>query len=237
MDINSDLGEGEPIARTRSLMRRITSANIACGGHAGTTATMRSCLQLCARYGVNAGAHPGFPDRENFGRIPLPITPKELGKLLDVQIGVLAEIARPLGVPLRHVKLHGALYHIVENSPTLTRAYVAFVKTARPRLTIIGPANGRIIRACRRGGVNAMGEIFAERGYLPDGTLIPRDKSGAILKDLSAIKRRARQISLTGQIPLPDGSLLSLPAQTICVHSDSPGAVLIASILAGIFRR
>jgi 5-oxoprolinase (ATP-hydrolysing) subunit A len=233
MDINSDLGEGEPLTRTRALMRRITSANIACGGHAGDVSSMKACLRLCRQFGVHPGAHPGFADRANFGRRPHPLTPARLRALLGPQIAALAELA---DAPLSHVKLHGALYHVVEQDAALALAFVRFLAESWPGLRIIALAEGRVVRAARRHGVPAWGEIFAERGYQDDGRLVPRGRPGALVEDLRIVRARARHFARTGEILTVSGASRPVEAATICVHSDSPGSVRIAGVLARVFR-
>lgn len=233
MDINCDLGEGEPLSRTRALLRQVTSANIACGGHAGTNPSMRKCLQLCRELGVRAGAHPGYVDRKNFGRIAHPLTANDLTDLVAQQLGALALIAKGEGVKLHHIKLHGALYHAVEKSPALIRAYVEFLRAYAPRLTVISLAGGSLVNAARAAGLRAWGEIFAERGYTLAGELVPRTEPGALIEHLPSIRARISHWRQYGTFP----NTARLDAQTICIHSDSPGALRIARLLAQTFRR
>jgi UPF0271 protein len=150
MDLNCDLGEGEPAARTRALMRWITSANIACGGHAGDAETMIDCLRLCAKHGVRAGAHPGFPNRGTMGRGEISITPAELRTLLLHQVGGLATLALAGNTPLTHIKLHGTLYHASDHSTALARAYLETVRAYWPELTIYARAGGMVAGLARR---------------------------------------------------------------------------------------
>jgi len=232
MDINCDLGEGEPLARTRALLRQVTSANIACGGHAGTDQSMRRCLQLCRELGVRAGAHPGYADRENFGRVERVLSVGDFTTLIAQQLGALSRIAKAEGVKLSHIKLHGALYHAVEKSPALTRAYVGFLREYAPRLVVVALAGGALVQAARAAGLKAWGEVFAERGYTPEGRLIARTEVGALIEDLAAIRTRLVHWQQYGTFP----NTAALDAQTICIHSDSPGAVSIAKLLARVFR-
>ncbi len=237
IDLNCDLGEGEAPRKTRTLLRWVTSANIACGGHAGDAWSMRRCLQACRTYGVNAGAHPGFEDRENFGRRERPITPKELKELLARQVGAFAALARQEGLRLAHVKLHGALYHVVEDDRSLARAFLAYMKEHHPNARIIAFANGRVLPLARRAGVEAWGEIFADRGYTPAGDLLPRGEKGAVLHDLAEIRARAESFLRTGTFPACDGTILQLDAQTLCVHADSPNSGRVARMLANVRNR
>lgn len=232
MDINCDLGEGEPIARTRRLLRWVTSANIACGGHAGSVRTMRSCLRLCGKFGVNAGAHPGFVDPRNFGRIEMPVSPADLVSLIESQVGGLELLAGEEGVPVSHIKLHGALYHLVERDRRLSDVYVGFVKERFPGMRILASPNGCVISTAERLGLEVWAEVFSDRAYTAGGDLMPRSEPGAVLRDLAEIKMRMETFLATGGLPLKNGSIVKISAQTICVHADSPGALRIARLLA-----
>jgi len=236
MDINCDLGENEHPARTRALMQWITSANIACGGHAGTTDTIRRCLGLCQRFSVRAGMHPGFPDRKNFGRTALAITPGQLEHLLDEQTGVFLGLAKQEGVIVRHLKLHGALYHVVEADPHLARTLVHFVKSRLPKLRIYAPPGGQILQEANVAGVKAWGEIFTDRGYLPNGQLAPRDHPKATLK-IAEIGARLEQLVHGGNLTAVDGSALHLKGKTLCLHGDSASSLSIARLTARYFHR
>jgi len=237
IDLNCDLGEGEAPRRTRTLLRWVTSANIACGGHAGDARSMRRCLRACRASGVNAGAHPGFEDRENFGRAAKLITPAGLRELLTRQVGEFAALARREGARLAHVKLHGALYHVVESDRSLARAFLGYMREHHPNVRIIASANGLVLPLARRAGVEAWGEIFADRGYAPHGGLLPRGEKGALLHDLGEIRARAEHFLRTGTFPACDGTLLRLDARTLCVHADSPNSGRIARMLANVLNR
>jgi 5-oxoprolinase (ATP-hydrolysing) subunit A len=236
MDINCDLGEGEPLAMTRRILRWVTSANIACGGHAGNVRTMRACLGLCKELGVNAGAHPGFEDRENFGRAEKAISLPELKSLVKSQAGELALVAEEVGVSLSHIKLHGALYHVVEGDGRLAKGYATLVGERFPGVRIIASPNGHVTRAAARCGVEVWGELFADRAYGANGDLIPRSQPGAILRDLTEIRMRMEMFRSTGRLPTSNGKKISIAARTVCVHADSPGALRIARLLAALFR-
>ncbi len=237
IDINCDLGEGEPIEKSRRFLRWVTSANIACGGHAGSVRKMRSCLRLCGELGVNAGAHPGFVDRENFGRKEMPISFSDLVSLIESQAGAFELLADEEKVPISHVKLHGALYHVVERDRRLSAAYVEFVKERFPGLRILASPNGYVIPIAERLGVKAWAEIFSDRGYMAGGGLIPRSEPGAVLRDPAEIKMRMEMFLSTGRLPLKSGDALKISAQTVCVHADSPGALRIARLLAKLCSR
>jgi 5-oxoprolinase (ATP-hydrolysing) subunit A len=232
MDINCDLGEGERLEKTRRLLQCVTSANIACGGHAGSERSMRSCLRLCAEFKVNAGAHPGFPDRRHFGRSEMPISPSQLELLLGHQTGALVRLAAEEKVPITHLKLHGALYHVVERDPRLSKVYARFVRENFSQMRIIGLPNGSVVCSAHGLGIDVWGEIFSDREYGPEGDLVPRSRPGAIIEDLALIRKRMGTFLLTGRLPLSNGRTRKIAARTICVHADSPGSPRIARMLA-----
>lgn len=231
MDINCDLGEGESATKTRSLMQWITSANIASGGHAGDEKTIRRTLRLCREFDVNAGAHPGFEDFANFGRVAQSITAGELKQLLIRQVVWLATLAEEEGVPLAHIKLHGALYHVVETDTALARAYVSFAKGQCPGVRLLVSPQGAVREAADKQGVEAWPEIYADRAYQSDGTLSPRKNPRALLS-LTDIRHRLEAYRILGLLFASDGTPLDLDARTVCIHSDSPGAVRVARLLA-----
>lgn len=231
-DINCDLGEGEPAARTRALMAFISSANIACGGHAGDAETLKRCLALCREFGVRAGAHPGFADRENFGRRVLPLSERELALLILQQAGGLACVAVAEGVRPHHIKLHGALYHVVEGRENLARRYVETVAEYFPGWKIFASPFGKVVKAARRLGIPVWREVFADRAYLASGELAPRGGEGAVISSLSQIRGRVRELRESNVILASDGSQLKVEAETICVHADSPRSVRLARGLA-----
>jgi UPF0271 protein len=236
LDLNCDLGEGESLARSRLLMRWITSANVACGGHAGDAWTMRACVRLAKQFGVRLGAHPGPWNRRDFGRGPLQITSDELELLLLHQVGALERIARAEGVQLHHIKLHGALYHASDAEPTLARRYVAVVAEWWPKLKIYARAGSVVARVARRVGVEVWEEAFADRGYRSDGSLIPRGESGDLLENVRDVVRRAALLVNEGGIIAREGTTLSLRPQTICVHSDTPRSLEFARAIAKLLR-
>lgn len=231
-DINCDLGEGETAARTRALMAAVSSVNIACGGHGGDEESMRRCLKLCREFGVRAGAHPGFADRENFGRRALPLSERELTLLLLQQAGALARVAAAEGVRPHHIKLHGALYHVVEADAGLARCYVRTVAEYFPGWRIYVSPFGKVASVARLSGVPVWREVFADRAYLPSGALAPRGEHGAVISSPAAVRNRVRELRESGSLAASDGSRLAVQAETICVHGDSPHAVRIARALA-----
>jgi len=224
LDLNCDLGEGEAWERTRSLLRWITSASLACGGHAGDLASMRQAVRLARRQGVRIGAHPGAPDRAEFGRATLQLSPDELEFLLLQQVGTLERVARLEGVRLHHVKLHGALYHASESDEALARGYVQAARRWWPQCLLYVKAGGRVERLARRLAVRAWGEIFADRAYQDDGTLVPRGRPGAVLHDPARARQRVELYQERGELETESGRRIAVRARTICVHSDTPSA-------------
>jgi UPF0271 protein len=218
------------------MLRWVTSANIACGGHAGNERTMRACLKLCQGLRVNAGAHPGFEDRRNFGRKEQAISPAGLKALIESQVGRLAVLAGEMNLALSHIKLHGALYHVVERDRNLASGYAALVKECFAGVRIIASPNGEVRPAAVRCGVGAWGELFSDRAYAPDGTLVPRSEPAALLRDLGEVRTRMEEFRASGRVRASDGKLIPIDAQTVCVHADSPDALRIARLLATLFR-
>lgn len=214
--LNADLGEHEPAPRTRALMGLVDMANIACGGHAGSIVTMTNAVRLALAEGVKIGAHPGMA--AEFGRGEANISPADLATLILQQTSVLAAIVRREGARLHHIKLHGALYHATEKSPALARAYIQTVEEFFPKLKIVALAGGRVARLA---GSRAVAEVFAERGYRPDGTLIPRSESGALISNPREVVRR----------------LPALRGDTVCIHADSPNALRIARAVRAALSR
>lgn len=224
LDLNCDLGEDEPWSRTRALLRWVTSANVACGGHAGDVGRMERCLREACRHGVKVGAHPGLAGA--FGRGDVRLDTSGLETLLLQQVGALERVARAVGTQLHHVKLHGALYHAVEQEPRLGEAYVRSVARWFPGLVIYARAGGRVEKLAGSGKVPVWPEAFADRGYRPDGTLIPRGEPGALLTSRAEVRDRLRLYLGQGVVEAVDGSALRLQARTWCIHADTPGALL-----------
>ena len=213
-------------------MRWITSANLACGGHAGDVAGTRAALQLARRHRVRVGAHPGPIERAGFGRGPVTIEPDELEWLLLQQVGALAKLARAERLALHHIKLHGALYHATDTHADLAKRYVAAAHRWWPQCVLYVRAGGLVERVARERRVGCWGEVFADRGYRDDGTLVPRTEPGALMTDPGQVRARVDRIRRAGRIEAQSGRLLELAAHTICVHSDTPGAVRLARVVA-----
>ncbi len=227
LDLNCDLAEGEPAEHTSALMAHITSANIACAGHAGTEATMRHAIDLGKSLGVRLGAHPGLPG--HFGRASAAgLTPAGFRALLDDQVGRFLMLAEAAGAAMRHVKLHGALYHATETSPVLRDAYIAFMNARAPHATIFALAGGHTAAAARAAGLTAWDEVFADRAYLPDASLVPRSEPGAVIGDPAAVADRVAGLARGQPITAIDGTPLVLHPRTLCIHSDSPLSLALA---------
>jgi 5-oxoprolinase (ATP-hydrolysing) subunit A len=196
---------------------------------------MRACLKLCHQFGVNAGAHPGFDDRQNFGRKEEEISRSRLQSLISFQVGKLVSLAQAEGVPIAHIKLHGGLYHIVERDKDLASGYAAFVKERFPKVRLIASPRGELIGAARSCGIQVWGELFADRAYTAQGALVPRSQADAVLTDFAKIRRQMETFRARGEVCSKNGTLLTLDAQTVCVHADSPNALRIARFLASLF--
>ena len=231
LDLNCDLGEGEPLARTRALMNCVTSVNVACGGHAGDLTTMDACVRLARQRGVRLGAHPGPWSRDDFGRGPVRFAAEEFELLLLHQVGALERIARAGGIRLHHIKLHGALYHASEENEALARRYVAAVRRFWPRMKIYARAGGRVTRVARRAGLVLWQEAFADRGYRDDGTLVPRTEPNALLTKAGLVVERVRRLLDEGEVIAASGEHILLRPQTLCIHSDTPHSARLAQVV------
>jgi UPF0271 protein len=223
VDFNCDLGEGA--GHDEELMPLISSANIACGGHAGDEATMLATLALARQHGVSVGAHPGFADRANFGRSERPATPAEVHDLVLGQTGLLLTLAGRAGVRVRHVKPHGALYNMAARDPVLARAVAGAVYEADPRLVLVGLAGSRLLEAGRESGLGTISEVFADRTYRADGSLTPRREAGAVLEDPARAVAQVLGMLRDGRVVATDGSSVPILAETICLHGDGAHAV------------
>lgn len=221
IDLNCDLGEGA--GHDRELMPLITSANIACGGHAGDEATMRETAAEARRHGVRIGAHPGFEDRANFGRRELALGAGEIARLVRRQVGALREIA-----PVSHVKPHGALYNLAARERSVAEAIAEAVGTIDPQLVLFALAGSELARAGRERGLRVMEEVFGDRTYQRDGSLVPRSRPGAVIVDEQQAVAQALRIVREGRVRADDGTDVAIAADTICVHGDGARAVELA---------
>ena len=213
IDLNCDLGEGA--GHDAELMPLITSANIACGAHAGDETTMQATMALAQRHGVGVGAHPGFADRANFGRRELPAGPDEVHELVLLQVRKLQRLG-----PVRHVKPHGALYNMAARDTLLAQAVVTAVHEADPRLVLFGLAGSQLIAAAEAYGLPVASEVFADRTYQPDGSLTPRTRPEALVTDENVAVAQVLRMVREGRVRATDGTDVAIRADTICVHGD-----------------
>lgn len=234
IDINSDIGESpDAIANgtEEKIMRQVTSANIACGGHAGDEQTMEITVRLAKELGVGVGAHPGYPDRPNFGRIEMAMAPEALEASVREQISALLKVAKRQGAPVIHVKPHGALYHAANNSRQVAEAIGLAVLSFDPNLILVGQCGSQVLRWYAAMGLQCAAEAFVDRAYEPDGTLRSRKLPGALMQPPERAAEQGVGIATRGEIIAIDGKKLSVAAQTLCIHSDTPGAPEIARVL------
>ena len=235
IDLNADVGEGRigTLGQDPALMPHITSANIACGFHAGGPAVMRSTVALASAHDVAVGAHPGFPDLEGFGRRELDVTPRDVEDFVVYQIGALAAIAAAQGVRLQHVKPHGALFNMAARDAALADAIARATAVIDRTLILFGPPASELIAAGWRAGLRTASEGFADRAYRPDGTLIPRDDPGAVIHDEKTVVQRAVRMVRDQTVETVDGTVMPLLIDTVCVHGDTPGAADLAARIRG----
>jgi 5-oxoprolinase (ATP-hydrolysing) subunit A len=228
IDFNSDLGEGA--GTDAAIMPLVTSANIACGGHAGNENTMRTTVELAMRYKVAVGAHPGYPDRERFGRVAMEIPARELMESIRRQIDSLVGITSRMGGRVTHVKAHGALYNQAERDPVTARNILFGVQAATGghELVIVAPPGSAMLQEAKGMGMKVVREGFVDRAYEPDGTLQSRAIAGAVLTNPADALRQALSFVKKGGVTAVDGSFLELDVDTLCVHGDTPGAADIA---------
>ena len=231
IDLNSDLGEGYgpwAMGDDAAMLRLVTSANIACGGHASDPETMYQTLRLAAENGVTIGAHPGYNDPLGFGRRVIPMAPAEVGRMVAAQIGSLQGVAALAGTRVAYAKPHGALANLAADDRAVAEAIAAAVKAISPDLALLAISGTELEQAARIAGIPVFSEIFADRGYTPEGRLVPRAKPGAMIHDPEAAAARLLSFLDSGLMPVVGGDPIRLAAQSICIHGDSPGAVAMA---------
>ena len=226
IDLNADLGEGAP--GERELLELVSSASIACGFHAGDPAMMKASIITARDAGVAVGAHPGLADRENFGRRELPVTPEEVFVLVAYQVGAFQGLARAFGVRPKHVKPHGALYNMAVRDAPLADAIARAVFAIDPSLTLFAPNDSALAQASASVGLRVIHEVFADRNYLPDGTLVHRSRPDALLHDPDAAAKRVLRMLHENRVCAIDGSDVAVKAETICIHGDNSESVAFA---------
>lgn len=234
VDLNADVGEGMD---DRALLPYLTSANVACGLHAGDPAVMDTTVTEALARGVSVGAHPGYADRENFGRVRMEMPSEAVESLVLYQIAALEGFVRSRGAALKHVKPHGALYHAAGESAEVARAIARGVHRAGPDLVVVGQPGSRMLEAAREEGLPVAAEAFADRRYCSDGTLVPRSEKGALLTDPEEAAEQAVHLARDGFVLARDGSRIDVRADTICLHGDTPGAPGIARRIRERFQQ
>lgn len=226
LDLNADLGEGMP--GDAALLDIVSSASIACGGHAGDETTMRLALRGAKARGVAVGAHPGFIDREYFGRRRLLLPPDELDEQVRGQVRMLVEFAEEEDVPVRYVKLHGALANMAAEEPAVAALCFASITGLVPGLAVLAIDDSAQVEVAESLGYPVVREAYADRAYQPNGLLVPRSEAGAVLHDAGAIAERAVRLARAGELVAIDGSVIRTRATSLCIHGDTDEAVTIA---------
>lgn len=234
VDINCDMGEGfgaYTIGADEELLRLVSSANIACGFHGGDPGVMRRTVEAAKREGVSIGAHPGLPDLSGFGRRSMDVSPQEVYDIVVYQIGALSAFAAAAGVSVRHVKPHGALYNMAARDRALSDAIARAVRDVDAELLLFGLAGSVMLEAASNAGIRGVSEVFADRNYSGDGSLVSRRRDDAMLKDAGAVSERTVRMVKEGLITTVDGNDISVRADTICIHGDGPHALEFASTI------
>jgi len=232
IDLNADLGESFgawSMGQDAQLMPLISSANVACGFHAGDPGTMRKTVRLARAHGVAVGAHPGFPDLGGFGRREMTLTPQEIEDLVLYQIGALAAIARSEGVRLQHVKAHGALYNMACRDEAMAEAIAKAVLAFDPTLVLFGLPGSALLQAGLDAGLPVAAETFADRAYHADGSLAPRSEPGSVIHEVDMVVARAVRMVCEETVVASDGTSMRVEADTLCLHGDTPGAAVLAA--------
>lgn len=240
IDLNSDLGEGYgawKMGDDEAMLSIVSSANIACGFHAGDPAGILKTVQRAAENNVVIGAHVSYPDRVGFGRRDMDLTSEELVGDVIYQIGALQGMAKAAGTRVRYVKPHGALYNHIATHERQGLAVIKAMKMVDPSLVLMGLAGTKILALAQQEGLSVIGEAFADRGYTAEGLLVSRHAPGAVLHDPQEVAARMVEFVCTGEITAQDGTRIKLAAQSICLHGDSPGAVAMAMAIRQRFEQ
>jgi 5-oxoprolinase (ATP-hydrolysing) subunit A len=228
VDLNCDLGESYglfKIGNDSEVLKHITSANIACGYHAGDHNVMMDSVKLAKAHGVRIGAHPGFPDLHGFGRREMKMSAQEIYNLTIYQIGALSAIAKVCGTNVVHVKPHGALYNMAAKDKAIADAVAAAVADVNPALVLFGLAGSSLVKAGEEKGLQVAQEVFADRTYQPDGSLTPRSQSNAMIHDPDLAISRVIRMIREGKVEAVDGTDIEIKADTVCIHGDEPQAL------------
>ena len=235
IDLNADLGEGG--ADDEAILACVSSVNIACGGHAGDTTSMRAATAAAMRQGVAIGAHPSYPDRENFGRVEMSMPVGQLHAELIAQISALRKIVHAAGVKLVHVKPHGALYNMAARDPALARVVTKAIWDVDPALRVVGLSGGQLIGVAREQGLAVAEEVFADRRYDAQKNLVSRKHTDACIEDLDVALRQVLLFVEQNKVQTMDGQLLNISADTICVHGDGKHALALAQLIRETLRQ
>ncbi|MDV8013496.1 5-oxoprolinase subunit PxpA [Rhodococcus sp. IEGM 1241] len=239
VDLNSDLGEGFgawTLGDDGAMLELVTSANIACGFHAGDPTTLLATCESAATRGVRIGAQVGYRDLAGFGRRFIDMSPKDLTADVIYQIGALDGLARVAGSRVTYVKPHGALYNAIVHHRRQARAVVAAVVAYDSSLPVLGLPGSVFLEEAREAGLDVVAEAFADRAYTAEGTLVPRTESGAVLNDPALVAERVRRMVVDGELDAVDGSTLKITAESVCVHGDSPAAVDMAAAIRDLLE-
>ncbi len=236
IDINCDLGEGETLSDCKKdamLMPYISSCNIACGGHAGNELTIATSLSNAITYQLKVGAHPGYPDKPNFGRISLSLSTKELKQSLKQQIDLILKIATQQNIQLHHIKFHGALYNDIEANCQLAEELATFCKQDYPSMKLLGLANGNLKAACKKLDLDFIAEGFMDRAYLSNGKLTPRGIKGSVLENENEVIEQALSLATHQAVKTIDQKIIDTKVDSVCLHGDNPNAL---TIVKSIYR-
>ncbi len=233
-DINCDMGEG--IGNDEAIMPFITSANIACGYHAGDEETARTTIHLAKKHGVNIGAHPSFFDRENFGRTEIKTSPEEVYQLITEQLFLFQKIVDAAGAVMHHVKPHGALYNMAARDAALAKAVAQAVKDFDANFILFALSGSVSVAEAKVLGVKTQSEVFADRTYQDNGSLTPRSQANALIEDEEKALAQVVQMVQKGTVTTISGKEVPLVAETVCIHGDSKHAVELANRLYGVLK-
>lgn len=231
IDINCDLGEGETVAdceKDALLMPYISSCNIACGGHAGNKLTIATSVSNANKHQLKVGAHPGYPDKANFGRVSLSLPVEELTQSLKLQIDLISTIATQQRTQLNHIKFHGALYNDIEADGLLAEKLATFCKKYYPSLKLLGLANGNLKAACNRLDIDFIDEGFMDRAYLSNGKLTSRSTKGSVFENKNQVIEQALSLACNQTIKTISQETIETKVDSICLHGDNPNALKIA---------
>ncbi|MEA5136836.1 MAG: 5-oxoprolinase subunit PxpA [Candidatus Fimivivens sp.] len=228
VDLNSDLGESfgaYTIGMDAEILKYVSSANVACGWHAGDAVVMEQTVADAAKAGTAVGAHPGFPDLMGFGRRNMVVTPAEAKAYIKYQLGALMAFTKAKGIQMQHVKPHGALYNMAAVDEALAEAICQGIYEVDPTIILLGLANSKMISAAEKIGLRAASEVFADRAYNDDGTLVSRKLPGAVIHDKEIAIARTVQMVTQGTVETVNGKIINIKADSICVHGDNPSAL------------